>query len=428
MGSVYLVNHQSLGSELALKVLARGSAMHHARFGREARILASLRSEHVAKVVDFGFVDQLEAPYMVMEYLPGLDLSQVLETSEPLRPKDAVDHVLEACEALAEAHAEGIIHRDIKPSNLFLTTRFDGSPMVKVLDFGIAKTEASQGDDTSLTATTMVFGSPAYMSPEQVRSSKQVGPQTDIWSLAMVLYELVSKRHPFLGDSTAGIVAAIAADPPLPLPLDIGPNLWAVLEPALKKDPRERPQTIAVFARSLAPFATERGRIVLARIERLANRSVPGFEERQTHAMISSNDLAVANSTKRSGNDGPPASSRTTHGGGGPKLGALPLVLAGLAIVGIGAWVGMRSRSVFSGTSTAPIESSEAVDSAVVSVPSVAPAVSVAPVASVAPTPSGSAVPSAATSTPSKGRRPSGRPAGSDHPAGPTAPRQGEFN
>src|SRR5262249_28083437 len=151
-----------------------------------------LKSEHVARVSDVGTLDN-GAPYMVMEYLEGYDLGQLVDTQGPLSVVDTADFVLQACEAIAEAHAAGIIHRDLKPQNLFLTTRIDGRPFVKVLDFGISKltASASSGENLSLTKTTAVMGSPNYMSPEQLRSSRNVDARSDIWALGVILYELL---------------------------------------------------------------------------------------------------------------------------------------------------------------------------------------------------------------------------------------------
>ncbi len=433
MGAVYLVTHETLETVFALKVLSRGSEMHQARFVREARILASLRSEHVAKVVDFGVMEEFGAPYMVMEYLPGADLAAHLEaSSEPLRVRDAVDHILEACEGLAEAHGAGIVHRDVKPSNLFLSSRFDGSPIVKVLDFGIAKTEVA-AHESALTSTQMVFGSPAYMSPEQVRSSKTAGPQTDIWSLALVLYELVSKRHPFQGDTPTSIVAAISADEPAPLPAEIGPNLWSVLEPALRKDPSRRPPTIAAFAASLAPFGGERGRIVLARIERLAASRTDSVQS--THAMLSGSPTAVRDASHPPPAvlaDGPtPASARTTYGGTQPKrVSAAVLVLGGVVIVGVGAALGIRSQASHG---TAP-------PTVLAATPQVVPEPVPEPMPEPMPEPvdAGSLLSLAASSTAAvlpaalapagKPRKSTGKPGAAIKPSATTAPRQGEFD
>src|SRR5690606_33682382 len=159
------------------------------RFEREARAAVKIKSEHVARVIDVGTLET-GSPYMVMEYLSGVDLAQYLERSGPLSISEAVDYVVQAMEAIAEAHSLGIVHRDLKPANLFRIVRSDGTPSIKVLDFGISKV----GTDHSMTQTSSMMGSPYYMSPEQMVSSKSVDARTDIWSLAIILYELVAGR------------------------------------------------------------------------------------------------------------------------------------------------------------------------------------------------------------------------------------------
>src|SRR6185295_7457724 len=168
------------------------------RFVREARASAALRGEHVCRVSDVGALDS-GAPYIVMELLDGGDLASLLAHGGPLQVPIACDYILQACVGVAEAHALSIVHRDLKPANLFLTRRTDGAPLIKVLDFGIAK---AQGDASfSLTQTASVLGSPGYMSPEQLRSSRDVDLRSDIWSLGVILYELVVGRPPFTGES-----------------------------------------------------------------------------------------------------------------------------------------------------------------------------------------------------------------------------------
>lgn len=444
MGAVYLATHEQLGTPVALKVLSRVTELHSARFIREARILASLRSEHVAKVVDFGIVQGTGLPYMVMEFLPGADLSSLLEkATEPLLTADAVDHVLEACEALAEAHRAGIVHRDIKPSNLFVSSRFDGSPMLKVLDFGIAKTAEAEGD-RSLTATDMVFGSPAYMSPEQVRSSKFVGTPTDVWSLGLVLYEMVAKKHPFQGDTPASIVASIAADPPAPL---ADHPLWPLLETVLRKEPAERP-SLSQFAAQLGQFAGDRGRIALRRIERLATASMPPLHE--TVALhgrgigSSSGSLPSVRAGEVSGTDPTVgvdaeavAASRTTMGSRlEPRRvpNKVWLTLGAVVVVGIGMGVGLRANAtrevVASPANAGSSAASAAAPPSPMSVEDLPLAASVPPAASAsaAPAPSTSEAQvgkSTARGGAGKTARPPSSGAGSQ---GPVAPRQGEFN
>ena len=188
MGVVVAATHLQLQQRVALKfMLDAGLAQptQVERFGREARAAVRLRSDHVARVLDVGTLET-GSPYIVMEYLDGSDIGSVLEQRGAMPVDMAVDCVLQACDAVAEAHALGIVHRDLKPRNLFLTTRNDGRALVKVLDFGISK--HTTGSDLSLTRTTEIMGSPSYMSPEQFRSAKLVDERTDIWALGAILY------------------------------------------------------------------------------------------------------------------------------------------------------------------------------------------------------------------------------------------------
>src|SRR5580658_7834898 len=175
MGVVLAVRHLQLGQRYAIKFVKSEAAADPtvvARFIREARAAVALSSEHVAKVFDVGSLEN-GAPFMLMEHLAGVDLGQVLDREGPLGIPEAVGAILQACEAIAEAHALGIVHRDLKPSNLFVSKRADGTRIIKVLDFGISKTvdtPAGQG----LTQSGALMGSPGYMSPEQVRSPKTV--------------------------------------------------------------------------------------------------------------------------------------------------------------------------------------------------------------------------------------------------------------
>ncbi len=209
MGVVVAATHIQLDEPVALKFMlpsALGSTEAIARFLREARSAVKLKSEHVARVSDVGTLDT-GAPYIVMEYLEGSDLAGELLTRGPLPPTDTVEYVVQACDALAEAHALGIVHRDLKPANLFVTRRRDGSPLVKVLDFGISKSSALNevGGGGSLTKTGGLMGSPVYMSPEQMKSAKDTDARTDIWALGIILYELVGGRTPFESETLGGI-------------------------------------------------------------------------------------------------------------------------------------------------------------------------------------------------------------------------------
>jgi serine/threonine-protein kinase len=251
MGIVAAATHLALDQQIALKVVHARLADQASvieRFLREARAAARLHSEHVCRVFDVG---QLEggAPYIVMELLDGQDLARVI-AQNPLAPASAVDHVLQACVAIAEAHALGIVHRDLKPANLFLTRRLDGSPLVKVLDFGIAKSPI--GLEVAMTQSETVMGSPGYMSPEQLRSARDVDARTDIWALGTILYQAVSGRLPFPAESITELAVKIAVDPPEPL--DVEPAFRDVVFRCLEKDPARRHRDIAALARALVPF------------------------------------------------------------------------------------------------------------------------------------------------------------------------------
>ena len=257
MGVVLRVTHLHVGEELAMKILSPdivGDPDAHARFLREAQSAIRLRGEHVSRVGDVGMLPE-GAPYIVMEYLRGADLAGELRKRGTLPPGEIVDYVLQACEALAEAHALGIVHRDIKPSNLFLTTRPDGTPLVKVLDFGISK--APLGGPGVLTRTDAVMGTPGYMSPEQMKASKDVDARTDVWSLGIVLYECLNGRRPFDAESYSAVVLRAANEPPPPMGPRIPHGLQSVVLRCLEKDRAARFQSMAALAAALAPFARD---------------------------------------------------------------------------------------------------------------------------------------------------------------------------
>ncbi len=256
MGVVYEAEHIKLAQPVALKMLHPDSSRDAelvSRFEREARATVRLKSPHVATVMD---IDKLAdgTPYMVLELLRGHDLSRELGRRGPLPPQEAVSYVLQACAAIAEAHQHGIVHRDLKPSNLFLCPVGD-TVLVKVLDFGISKILV--GPQTMNTQTESSLGTPFYMSPEQIRSAKAVDHRTDIWSLGVVLYELITGVLPFEGDNPTAVVAAIAADAPIPIlerTPDLPADLAAAVMRALEKSLERRYGSIAELVAALRPF------------------------------------------------------------------------------------------------------------------------------------------------------------------------------
>jgi serine/threonine-protein kinase len=227
-----------------------------------------IHSEHVARVLDVG-TSEAGTPYMVMEYLDGEDLEHVLASRGPLPVEEAVGIVLEACEAIAEAHSLGIVHRDLKPANLFLARRPSGKAIVKVLDFGISK--IAQGTKTSsTTSTTALMGSPAYMSPEQIRTPTTVDVRTDVWCLGVVLYEVLSQRLPFEAGSMPELVFTIVEKPHVPLSAlraDVPDALAAIVDRCLEKTQAHRFGDVGALARALAPYGGPRAGQSLEHIE-----------------------------------------------------------------------------------------------------------------------------------------------------------------
>ena len=273
MGVVVSAHHRELDQRVAIKFLLTEFAeqgMAAERFRREARAAAKMRGEHVCRVLDVGTLDT-GVPFMVMEYLDGRDLSNELQRRGRLPPEEAVGYVLEACEALAEAHVAGIIHRDLKPANLFLETRTDGSRRIKVLDFGVSKSLLDLGPGHALTKTSSLVGSPLYMSPEQLDSAKDVDGRTDVWSLGVVLYELLTGLTPFHGDSIPQLVAAVLQETPVRLSansLGVSQGLADVVEHSLAKSRDKRFASVVEFAQALAPYATPAQRLSAQRMSR----------------------------------------------------------------------------------------------------------------------------------------------------------------
>jgi serine/threonine-protein kinase len=299
---VVAAHHIHLDHRVAIKFLlpqALASKEAVARFAREARAAVKIKGEHVARVTDVGTLEN-GSPYMVMEYLEGSDLSQWVERSGPLRFEQAAEFVLQACEAIAEAHALGIVHRDLKPANLFVVRRPDGSLSVKVLDFGISKSPLAAGS-SGMTHTFAIMGSPLYMSPEQIQSSKDVDSRTDIWALGAVLYELVTGHSPFVAETLTELAYQIISQQPPPLRdkrADASLELERVILKCLEKDRAQRFQSVAELATALVQLAPARAKVSVERIfgilhaagmaEAYHAPSLPGAGSAEVAALIAS--------------------------------------------------------------------------------------------------------------------------------------------
>jgi serine/threonine-protein kinase len=247
-GDVYEAQHLALGHRVAIKILRPGipetADIRRKRFLREARVAARIRSDHVVRVFDFVAPEQ-GPTYIVMELLHGETLAERLDRAGPVPCAEAVDFVVQAAKPLAQMHDEGIVHRDVKPSNLFLERDADGKERIKLLDFGVAAFQAPVArPDSSLTWSEMIVGTPRYMAPEQIVSSKQVDARADVWALGVTLYELLSGAPPFDGTTVLAVLNQIEHQQPAPLTQrrpDVPAELAAVVHRCLAKDPASRP-------------------------------------------------------------------------------------------------------------------------------------------------------------------------------------------
>ncbi|HEY2407275.1 MAG TPA: serine/threonine-protein kinase [Polyangiaceae bacterium] len=280
MGVVLAAMHLDLGRMVAVKLM-RSELTEHPwavdRLVREAKLAAQFRGEHVCRVLDVGTV-QDGAPYIVMEYLEGSDLSVLLAQNGPLEIETAVDFMLEAAEALAEAHAAHIIHRDLKPENLFVARQLDGSVSIKVLDFGISKQVGGISLGRALTNPSAALGSPFYMAPEQMRSARDVDPRADLWAVGAILFELLAGRQAFQGESLPEVCGAVmSATPPTVISLrpDVPEELSLAIARCLEKDPAARFANIFELAQAIAPYGSGNAPMSLERIERVLSRG-PG--------------------------------------------------------------------------------------------------------------------------------------------------------
>jgi eukaryotic-like serine/threonine-protein kinase len=306
MGVVVAARHLQLGQTVAIKLLAlaadeRPDAVE--RFLAEAKAAARLRSEHVARVMDAG-VDERGRHYIVMEYLQGSDLGRVLQDGGPLSVEDAAGYLLQACEGIAEAHASGIVHRDLKPENLFVTRRIDGSPLIKVLDFGISKSVAATDARGQFSATPRgaMMGSPLYMSPEQMRAPSAIDARSDVWALGVILYELLTNRAPFVGDELPAVIAAVLGAQPAALATlrsGLPEGIEAVVGRALEKDPSRRYANVGDFAEALTAWAPAWARDSAARARRTLGLAIVAPGGSSTEAVERGLERATPSAPRR---------------------------------------------------------------------------------------------------------------------------------
>lgn len=273
MGVVLAATHLDLDRKVAVKVIRPELTSDEALVERlllEARAAARIKGEHVGKVLDVARLPN-GAPYIVMEFLEGRDLGVLLERDGPLPVSAAVDLLLQACEAIAEAHAAQIVHRDLKPENLFILTQPDGALWMKVLDFGISKQLGDPGR-RALTNPTTAVGSPQYMAPEQMRA-EDIDTRVDVWALGAILYEMLSGQKAFDAETLPAICARVLSDPPKPLrehKPELSPLLEQIVHRCLSKQRERRYDSVAALSEALAPFGSSQADLSCRRIRALS--------------------------------------------------------------------------------------------------------------------------------------------------------------
>ncbi|WP_437591458.1 serine/threonine-protein kinase [Sorangium sp. So ce1000] len=276
VGTMAFASHLVLPQRVAIELLlGERSPELVERSLREARAAVGLKGEHVARVLDVGQLDS-GVPYIVTEHLDGQDLGELLRDRGRIELSEAVDWVLQACVAVAEAHAAGIVHRDLEPARLFLATTSGGATLLKVLGFGASREPPVVSDGGAQAQEAL--GAPLYMSPERMRSSVAVDARADVWSLGAILYQLLTGRPPFEASSLADLAPRVASTAPaLPSALrpDIPPAVERVVLCCLEKDPALRPTTVAELALALAPHASTAGQDHVERAARLLGATLP---------------------------------------------------------------------------------------------------------------------------------------------------------
>ena len=395
MGRVYEAEHTSVGRRFAVKLLRRHLAANEqalARFRREARAAGALENEHIAAVLDFDAAPD-GAPFLVMEYLEGRSLGQLLADEGPLPVSRAANALLQVCRGLEAAHAAGILHRDLKPDNLFVTRRADGSEQLKILDFGIAKLLGENSDGAPI-QTDAAIGTPFYMAPEQVRGDTPLDERVDIYALGVIFYELLSGQKPHPGESGNTVLAHVLTKSPVRLET-LRPGLPSavaeLVHRALAFEPRDRPASVRAFARELEALLPpemqrEQGRVEL-RPAAAPSQALSGTSVRATAPTLPTPDSSAVSSGTEAARAAGPARAR------------LGIAAAVLAVAGAALAVRAGSRS----NAPAPLPAA-----AIAPAPTLALPEPTAPAASSV----ASAIPVAPPPPPSALGRPPGRPSG----------------
>ena len=294
MGAVYEARHELIGRKLAIKTLhpqlARDADLVE-RFHREARAATAIGNEHIIEVTDFGVFPDDRAPYIVMEFLAGIEFGELLDREGSLPVARVVHIVGQVCEALAAAHAQGIVHRDIKPENIFLVPRAGDPDFVKVLDFGISKIRAGEEDlKSGLTKTGMAIGTPYYMPPEQAQAAADLDHRADIYAVGVILYQALCGRLPFNADTYPALLMKIMSEEaiaPSRLREDIPPELEQVVMRAMAKDRRRRFARVEELGLALVPFAAlDRAPVMLRSLRPSGGERTGPIEDESAIAMI----------------------------------------------------------------------------------------------------------------------------------------------
>jgi serine/threonine protein kinase len=349
-GVVLAARHRALGRLVAIKFMHPEFAASPdlvTRFLREARATSQLQSEHVVGIIDVGTLPS-GIPYFVMEHLTGTDLATRLTEQGPFTIDEVLDYVLQALEAIAEAHRHGIVHRDLKPANLLLTTREDDSDFIKVLDFGTSKLRCTELTlDRMQTRQGALLGSPLYMAPEQIRNPSDADARSDIWSIGVMMHELLTGHAPFQGHFLGEIIGAICEDDyAAPAREDLPFELAEILRRCLQKEPEDRFQSVEELARAFLPIiVTVASQVSIERILRLPSSAPPPRPDALEIYDLGTGRYALADASRGSTSVAP--QSRDARDSVPPNANrglAVQLGLAVIAAAGTLTWLNLRSQ------------------------------------------------------------------------------------